>query len=257
MEKGCKVMTMLEWLASLLCRVLHRVLSLIPNSPTRFWVLSRFAADPSQNGESRIVEMARETLATRGRPVPATFLELGANHPFFLSNTWYLEHRCGFQGVSVDPLPKYEALFRASRPKTQFVRAAVVPLDRAGTDVRIYNCDNDALSTTDLSEADRLRSMNLGGSEIIARGVPYEELVRRPEFTSGLGVLFLDVESHELQLAILREVVASDRKPRLICVETLEFMGDQRDFRGDYLEVLGPAGYREMASTILNTIYAS
>jgi hypothetical protein len=70
-------------------------------------------------------------------------------------------------------------------------------------------------------------------------------------------VLFLDVESHDLQLAILREVVASDRKPRLICVETLEFRGEQRDFRGDYLEVLGPAGNREMASTILNTIYAS
>ncbi len=250
-------MKILDLVASLLCRVLHRVLALIPSSPTRFWVLSRFTADPSQNGESRIVEMARETLATRGRPVPATFLELGANHPFFLSNTWYLEHRCGFQGVSVDPLPRYEAMFRATRPKTQFVRAAVVPRDRAGTDVRIYNCDKDALSTTDLSEADRLRSMNLGGSEIFAPGVSYEDMVQRQEFASGLGVLFLDVESHELQLAILREVIASDRKPRLICVETLEFMGDQRDFRGDYLEVLGPAGYVEMASSILNTIYAS
>ena len=250
-------MRMLEGVAFLLCKVLHRVLSLIPNSPTRFWALSRFTADPSQNGEARIVQMARETLATRGRPVPATFLELGANHPFFLSNTWYLEHRGGFQGVSVDPLPRYEALFRATRPKTQFVRAAVVPRDRAGSDVRIYNCDNDALSTTDLSEADRLRSMKLGVSEILARGVTYEELARRPEFMSGLGVLFLDVESHDLQLAILREVVASDCKPRLICVETLEFMGEQRDFRGDYLEVLGPAGYREMASSILNTIYAS
>lgn len=250
-------MKILEGLASLLCRALHRVLSLIPNSPTRFWVLSRFTADPSQNGEARIVQMARETLATRGRPVPATFLELGANHPFFLSNSWYLEKRCGFQGVSVDPLPSYETLFGSTRPNTRFVRAAVVPRDRAGSDVRIYKCDNDSLSTTDVSEADRLKAMNLGGGEIVATGVPYDDLVRRPEFVSGLGVLFLDVESHELQVAILKEVVVSDRKPRLICVETLEFMGNQRDFRGDYLQVLGPAGYREVASTILNTIYAT
>ena len=250
-------MKILEGCAYLLCRALHRVLSLIPNSKARFWVLSRFTADPSQNGEARIVQLARETLATRGRPVPATFLELGANHPFFLSNTWYLEQQCGFQGVSVDPLPRYESLFRTTRPRTHFVRAAVVTEDRAGSDVRIYNCDNDSLSTTDLSEADRLKAMNLGGSEIVAPGVPYRDLVRRPEFASGLGVLFLDVESHDLQLAILKEVVANDRRPRLVCVETLEFMGDQRDFRGDYLEVLGPAGYREIASSILNTIYAS
>lgn len=248
---------LLDGLARLLCRALLRMLSLTPDSPARFWVLSRFTADPSQNGESRIVKMARETLGTRGRAVPPTFLELGANHPYFLSNTWFLEQKCGFQGVSVDPLPRSERLFHTIRPQTRFVRAAAVTRDRAGTDVRIFNCDNDALSTTDLTEADRLRAMNLGGHEIVAPGVSYEDLIRGPEFASGLGVLFLDVESHELQLAILREVVVSDRRPTLICVETLEFMGDQRDHRGDYLAVLGPAGYREMASTILNTIYAS
>ena len=250
-------MTMLEWVAYLLCRPLLKVLPRIANGPTEVWILSQFTADPSQNGEGRIVQMARDVLATRGSPVPATFLELGANHPFRLSNTWYLETRCGFTGVSVDPLPDYEGLFRLTRPKTQFVRAAIVPQSRAEKAVRIYKCDNDVLSTLDPSEAERLQAMNHAGSEIVSPTTHYGDLVRRPEFAPGFGVLFLDIESHDLQMAILREAVACECKPRLICVETLEFMGDQRDFRSDYLGILGPAGYRELASTILNTIYAS
>ena len=99
-------MKMLEWVAYLLCRPLLKVLPWIANSPTQVWILSRFTADPSQNGEARILQMAREVLATRGKPVPATFLECGANHPFRLSNTWHLENQGGFTGVSVDPLPE-------------------------------------------------------------------------------------------------------------------------------------------------------
>ena len=137
------------------------------------------------------------------------------------------------------------------------MRAAIVPQSRAEKEVRIYKCDNDVLSTLDVSEAEKLRAMNHAGIEIVSPTTHYSDLVRRPEFRSGLGVLFLDIESHDLQMDILREAVACECKPRLICVETLEFMGDQRDFRGDYLEILGPAGYRELASTIVNTIYAS
>ena len=104
--KRYDVMKMLEWVAYLLCRPLLKVLPWIANSPTQVWILSRFTADPSQNGEARILQMAREVLATRGKPVPATFLECGANHPFRLSNTWHLENQGGFTGVSVDPLPE-------------------------------------------------------------------------------------------------------------------------------------------------------
>lgn len=248
-------MALREKVALLLCRGLLRLLRNMPDGPEGFWIRSHFCPDPSQFGEARILQLAKSIADNQGTPVPSTFLELGANHPYQLSNSWYLERDCGFTGVSVDPLCVYQDLFRRTRSKTRFLRAAVVPRTSTERQVRVFHCESDVFSTLDRSEEAKLQSMDMKGVEVVAPTVHYDDLVNSTEFSQGLGILFLDIESHDLQLAILSDVITSSRKPSLICVETLEFAGRQRDFRDAYRKLLEPAGYYELASSLLNTVF--
>lgn len=51
------------------------------------------------------------------------FLDIGANHPEYLSNTYYFETELGWKGVAVEPLPEKGPMWRQSRPNTHFVNA--------------------------------------------------------------------------------------------------------------------------------------
>ena len=49
----------------------------------------------------------------RGRP--GTFMDIGANHPFLDSNTYFFYLR-GWRGVNLEPIPRNHALFLEHRP---------------------------------------------------------------------------------------------------------------------------------------------
>ncbi len=49
------------------------------------------------------------------------FVDVGANHYQVFSNTFYLEDQLGWSGLAVEPLRRYEADYRAYRPRTTFL----------------------------------------------------------------------------------------------------------------------------------------
>jgi FkbM family methyltransferase len=71
----------------------------------------------AQNGEDLLAWNYFERKAT------GFFVEVGANHPTRLSQTWFLEQR-GWKGILVEPLPACCEELRAARKNSRVVQAA-------------------------------------------------------------------------------------------------------------------------------------
>ncbi len=59
-----------------------------------------------------------------GRKPDGFFVEVGANHPTELSNTWFLEQR-GWSGILIEPLTEKCALLREARKASQAFQVAI------------------------------------------------------------------------------------------------------------------------------------
>ena len=124
------------------------------------------------------------------------FVEAGSNHPMNNSNSYYLESKLGYSGISVDPID-YSELYRQHRPKTEFINAAI---DSTRSSV-ILN-----LAKKNDGWEDQVSSLH---SEVIAHGRGFE--VQQVEVSavtlasvcknlSHIDLLLLDVEGHEIDV---------------------------------------------------------
>lgn len=215
----------------------------------------RGQADPSQLGEARILGFMLKCLKNQGHVIPKTFLELGANSPYQLSNTWYLEKTLGFSGVAIDPLPLSRLAAKAyalHRPKTTFINKAFLPSTHEGDKIIFYQSSCDVLSTTDKEEMGTMVSMGIEFSAAETGVVRLDDL--NQYFSDRIGIMCLDIESFALQVEILKEVTSTRRSPWIICVETLDFSADSKNLRSAYDEILAQTHYYA-AGTYLNSIY--
>ena len=70
----------------------------------------------SQNGEDMIVRSALDQLGI----TKPTYIDIGANDPFYLSNT-ATSYLRGGNGILAEPIPKRAALLRNQRPRDNVV----------------------------------------------------------------------------------------------------------------------------------------
>lgn len=231
----------------------NKIKTLLTTVLSRDLLLSSKAhsTDPSQFGESKILELILQCATKTGIQVPKTFLELGANAPYQLSCSWYLEKTAGFSGVSIDPLSDSFSPFSRYRPNTQFINKAFVPLSYKSDKIRFYKSSCHVLSTCDHEEALVSQQMGHKLDVIDVDTLKLDELF--PLFDDHIGVLILDIESVPLQIDILHDIINSSLSPMLICVETLEF-STSINLRTEYDKILCNQ-YDFVAGTYLNSIY--
>jgi FkbM family methyltransferase len=74
------------------------------------------------------------------------YVEVGANDPRFLSQTWHLEE-AGWRGILVEPQPDRAEQLRQHRPHSQVVQAACSSPERAGEAVLHIVSGADGLSS--------------------------------------------------------------------------------------------------------------
>ena len=58
-----------------------------------------------------------------------TFLEIGANHPIEISNTYVLETQFNQKGIMVEHDPQYLELYKLHRPNSDYVIGDAVTVD--------------------------------------------------------------------------------------------------------------------------------
>lgn len=212
-------------------------------------MLNRFRGSHSQVGEDLIVARA---LRRFGITTPY-YLDIGANDPKNLSNTFYFYER-GASGVCVEANPVLCEGFRAARPRDKCLNLGVVP-EPSGP-LPFYVLDPHELSTFDPNVRDR----SVAGGPAAVRSVidvptaTIHQLVdehceRVPDF------LTIDIEG--LDEAILRSIDFARLRPKVICVETLSPSPNAREqykLKG-IPELLKTVGYRVFADTVINTLF--
>lgn len=160
----------------------------------------------SQFGEDRLVT----TLFDQN--FAGTFVDVGAFHPIYLSNTYNLYLK-GWRGLAIDPNPQMEALFARFRPKDTFVHSAVgtqsdfvaMTVFEEGT----FNCLNQHLEQ--VPEKFRKGALTLS--------VPSKPLAAILSAYKVERMDFLNVDCEGADLEILQSNDWNRWKPRVVCVE--------------------------------------
>ena len=156
-----------------------------------------------------------------------SFVDVGCNDPVYLSNTWHLEKRRGYQGLAIDPLdlaPRWSL----ERPETKFVQTLISAEKK---DIDFYEVQGEqpwhsmmsgVVSSVDLSG----RAGNVAVRQMTA--TPLAEIFRK-EGVAQIDVMFVDVEGHEL--SVLESVAWHEVRPQVLVIENFGRMRKQDEIR--------------------------
>ncbi len=226
-----------------------RLAHLIKNSPlrgvataldNRLAILKGARKGYSQHGEDRFV-------LDYFKGKPGTYVDIGANHPIKISNT-YLLYRHGWSGLTVEPIERLSLGHLALRPRDKHVRGLVGPAGK----MKFFQMHGTGHSTV---LADRGASMmEKGGVEktIELDVVPLSELIDRHLPGKSLQMLTVDTEGFDLQ--VLRSGNWTRHRPKLVIFESDE---DGNAEERQTTEFLQQFGYKQIQRLGCNVVLES
>ncbi len=178
------------------------------------------------------------------------YLDIGAHHPHFLSNT-YLFYREGSRGINVEPDPELYARFLSSRPRDLNLNVGV---GESPGHLDLYVMSSRTLNTLSENEAHLYESQ---GYKIVGKhSVEITTINKIIDQHLGGAPDFLSVDVEGLDYMILAALDFERYRPVLICVETITFssvgVGQKRT---EIDELLTQRGYMRFADTYINTLY--
>jgi FkbM family methyltransferase len=166
----------------------------------------------AQHGEDRhALELLEELDLSSGR-----YVDVGANHPTDISNT-YLFYRRGLQGIVVEPNPELARLFGVFRPRD--VALAVGCSDRAG-----FACLN-------ISKTPVLSSLTAANAGEVWKtiAVPVVPLDSITEYFAPPWIPFLSVDVEGHSGAVLRGASRTLERTFLACIEASENTAEEAE----------------------------
>lgn len=236
-------------MAPLRQRLPYRLRDLIrPTFPeaSRPWLMGTFA----QAGEDRIIRFLFDLIGVK-RP---TYLDVGAYHPFHLSNTAMLS-LSGSRGVNIDPDPHAIAVLRRHRPRDINLNVGV---GAEPGELTFYRMSLPTLNTFDKEAAERTRETSGGVYDIVE--TISVQVRTMPDVLSEVGSCpdFLSLDAEGLDLAILQTMPSWPSRPTVVCVETMTYAGDlaYASKNTDIPDLMDALGYQQHADTWVNAIFA-
>jgi FkbM family methyltransferase len=205
----------------------------------------------SQSGEDLIIQFLFDWVL--GIPSP-TYLDIGAHHPTYLSNT-YLFYRRGCRGVLVEPDPDLFRVIAAKRKRDVCLNEGIGVGEAREADFFVMSAST--LNTFVREEAERIAAAGRHRIEKVIRIPlrPVNELIEQ-HFSGPPDFVSLDVEG--LDHEILASLDFARFGPRVLCVETLTYSDDKTERKlTEIVELVKARGYRTYADTHINTIFVS
>jgi FkbM family methyltransferase len=210
----------------------------------------------SQFGEDLIIN---HLFNVRGIQQP-TYLDIGANHPKFISNTYYFYQR-GCRGVLIEPNPRLSKRLRAVRPADVVLEAGIGLAGESEADFYVFPDHADGLSTFSKIEATHWETVGMRGLGKIA----VEAVIRVPMISvneviashfRGRAPNFVSLDIEGFDLEALKSLDFENFAPDVICVETLTYDKSQNGYkRRDIIEFTLTKDYVVYADTRVNTIF--
>ena len=179
-----------------------------------------------------------------------TYLDIGAHHPHFLSNTYHF-YREGSHGVNVEPDPELYEKFLRSRSRDLNLNVGV---GESTGHLDLYVMSSRTLNTLSEKEAHLYESQ---GYKIVGKRSVEVTTINKiidQHFSQAPDFLSVDVEG--LDLEILASLDLERHRPILICVETIIFSSaGEGQKRTEIDELLTQRGYMRFADTYINTLF--
>ncbi len=176
-----------------------------------------------------------------------TYVDVGANHPYKISNTFLLYKR-KWRGVTIEPLPSLVALHEKLRPGDIQLNIAV---GESPAELEFYELFPSALSTFDWES---VKAQVETGEAILltTRLVSIRTLAQVCQtYLEGKSVDVVSIDAEGYELPILRGIDWSILHPQLFFLET----GGERQDLDAIRSELSSAGYREMTVLGANTVF--
>jgi FkbM family methyltransferase len=201
----------------------------------------------SQNGEDLIIS----TIFQMREIEKPSFLDVGANHPFEISNT-FLIYLNGGRGYNIDANPKLLESFMRFRPEDVNLNLGVGSVDGV---LDFYVFDYSGLSTFNQADAEVYQKLGKKLAKVIQiQVVRLNSIVEK--YCNGVfpDLLSIDVEGMDFQ--IFNSLDFSRSKPKVICIETVEYSTDGRGKKEkELIELIHRSGFTIFADTYVNSIF--
>lgn len=200
----------------------------------------------AQGGEDLIAAtLLRDLLKI---PFP-TYLDIGAHHPVYLSNTFLL-YTLGCRGVCVEPDTILFQRIKRKRKRDICLNVGVGITEQRSAD--FYVLSTRTLNTFSREEAElQVRTQSHTIDKIIQIPlVPIDEIIQK-NFESCPNFVSLDTEG--MDLAILKSFNFEKFRPEVFCVETLTHPHERKVT--EILAVMRENDYFIYADTYINTIF--
>lgn len=164
---------------------------------------------PDRNSENSEEWIIRDFFKDRRDGV---FVDVGANHYRFHSNTYYLETILGWSGIAVEPLAGFEPDYRLHRPRTRFRPFFVSDVSNSQATMYLLG-GNPLVTSSDKSFTER-------------HGVKAEELtvptITLTDLLTAEKVFRVDFLNMDIELSEPKALAGFDVqrfKPELVCIE--------------------------------------
>lgn len=208
---------------------------------------ARHCVSYAQCGEDLIIDYAARTLELRS----IRYLDIGAHHPTYLSNTYHF-YRQGWRGVCVEPDLTLLPPFRKIRPHDQLLNFGI-GVEEGPREFFIMTTPT--LNTFSRQEAERYASY---GSQRIERvetvHIRSVASILAEHFEEAPQLVSLDVEG--LDFEILRSFDFERIRPPVFCVETLTYTEDGSERKlTEIIDFMRSQDYFDYADTYVNTIF--
>ncbi|RFZ95592.1 FkbM family methyltransferase [Mucilaginibacter conchicola] len=203
----------------------------------------------SQTGEDVIV---RHIFSQLGIYKP-TYIDIGAHHPTYLNNT-YLFYKSGASGLNIEPDPFLYTEFTKKRPRDKNLNVGA-SFNGLEEDLDFYIMSARALNTFSKTEAERVESFGSYTIKSVSkvRTVNLDSVFKQ-HFKDG-KVDFLTIDVEGLDLEIVKTIDFDFLKPKVICLETINYAEDRSEKKNyDLINYVTAKNYFVYADTYINTI---
>ncbi len=164
-------------------------------------------------GEDRIIEGIIKPIINK----PGTYVDVGCNHPKFLSNTYGL-YKKGWTGLCIDANEKLIKKYRFYRPKDIAVSAVI---SSEAKDVDFYEIENDVLSTLEQDNLEEAVQLGLSYRKTKRKSSTLTSILEQHKIKKDFDILSIDAEEHDFD--VLSSVDFAEYRPKLIIVEDEDF----------------------------------
>lgn len=203
----------------------------------------------SQCGEDLIVDFIFTTLKIKS----PSYLDIGAHHPYYLSNTAFFYLKNSF-GVSVEPDPYLFKTIKEERPNEISLNVGVGL--KTGEQADFYIMNVPTLNTFSKAEAERYASYS---------DKKIKEIIKLPLLTvnqiietnfKGKTPNFISLDVEGMDMEIIKSFDFDKYRPEVFCIETLTYTEDNTEEKlNNIIEFMLNKGYFLYADTYINSVF--